>query len=405
MMMQEDKGPGLGAMLAVLFMASMTMMANTTIVSSLPGLRSHFSDVAGIDTLAGLIVTLPSLAVVIAAGASGWLIDRANRQLLLVAATTLYAIGGTTGLWADGLPAILAGRLFLGFGVALTMTLAMTWSADLWQGAARARFLGIQGAGMSAGGVVFMLLGGTLSSLHWRGAFAVYALVIPVAILGLVALAPYGREIARRKAEAAARPRSRAEPGFPWAAYAFVGPLAFVFMVTFYVTPTRLPFLLEGMGVTSPVAVAAIMATLTLVSMPTALMYGRIRRHVSAIGIFAGSFVLMGAGLLCHAYATSWEWVLAGSVLAGLGMGPSMPNYTTWFMARVPETQRGRASGLLTTAFFLGQFVSPLVSAPLVSAFGLSGAFGALGVTLVVLGLGLVVVARRETRAAAMVVG
>ena len=82
-----------------------------------------------------------------------------------------------------------------------------------------------------------------------------------------------------------------------------------------------------------------------------------------------------------------------------------MPNYTTWFMARVPESQRGRASGLLTTAFFLGQFVSPLVSAPLVSAFGLSGAFGVLGLALVVLGFGLVLLARRETRAAAMVAG
>ncbi|MBL9058236.1 MAG: MFS transporter, partial [Rhodobacteraceae bacterium] len=159
--MQENTGPGRGATLAVLFMASMTIMANTTIVSSLPGLRSHFAGVEGIDTLAGLIVTLPSLAVVIAAGASGWLIDRANRQVLLIAAALLYAVGGTTGLWADGLPAILLGRLCLGFGVALTMTLAMTWSADLWQGAARARFLGIQGAAMSAGGVVFMLLGGT----------------------------------------------------------------------------------------------------------------------------------------------------------------------------------------------------------------------------------------------------
>ena len=392
-------------MLAVLLMASMTIMANTTIVSSLPGLRDHFAGVEGIDTLAGLIVTLPSLAVVLAAGASGWLIDRANRQILLIAAALLYAVGGTTGLWADGLPAILVGRLFLGFGVALTMTLAMTWSADLWQGAARARFLGLQGASMSAGGVVFMLLGGTLSSLHWRGAFAVYALVVPVAILGLIALAPHGREIARRKAEAAARPRSRAEAGFPWAAYAFVGPLAFVFMVTFYVTPTRLPFLLEELGVTSPVAVAAIMATLTLVSMPTALMYGRIRRHVSAIGVFAGSYLLMGAGLLCQASATSWEWVLLGSVLAGIGMGPSMPNYTTWFMGRVPESQRGRASGLLTTAFFLGQFVSPLVSAPLVAGFGLSGAFGVLGLVLILLGLGLVVLARRETRAAAVVAG
>lgn len=394
--MQEETLPDRRATLAVLMMASMTIMANTTIVSSLPGLRDHFADVAGIDTLAGLIVTLPSLAVVLAAGGAGWLADRVNRQGLLVLAATLYAAGGTTGLWADGLTAILAGRLLLGLGVALTMTLAMTWSADLWQGAARARFLGMQGAAISAGGVVFMLLGGTLSSLHWRGAFAVYALVIPVAVLGLIALAPHAREIARNRATAdAARSGQRPQAGFPWLAFAFVGTLAFLFMVSFYVTPTRLPFLLEGLGVTSPVAVAAIMAVLTLVSMPMALMYGRIRRYVSAFGVFAFSFAMMGAGLVCHALATGWPMVLLGSVLAGLGMGPSMPNFTTWFMARVPETQRGRAAGLLTTAFFLGQFVSPLISAPLVAGFGLTGAFAVLGLALMVLGAGLAVLALR----------
>jgi MFS family permease len=81
--------------------------------------------------------------------------------------------------------------------------------------------------------------------------------------------------------------------------------------------------------------------------------------------------------------------VLAGSLIAGLGMGISMPNYTTWFMARVPAAMRGRASGLLTTAFFLGQFASPLVSAPLVAVFGLAGTFAVVGGALVLLGAGL----------------
>ena len=66
-----------------------------------------------------------------------------------------------------------------------------------------------------------------------------------------------------------------------------------------------------------------------------------------------------------------------------------MPNYTTWFMERVPATMRGRASGLLTTAFFLGQFASPLVSAPLVATFGLAGTFAAVGAGLITLGVGL----------------
>jgi MFS family permease len=99
--------------------------------------------------------------------------------------------------------------------------------------------------------------------------------------------------------------------------------------------------------------------------------------------------VLIGLGFLCHATATNWHGVLLGSLVAGLGMGISMPNYTTWFMARVPASMRGRASGLLTTAFFLGQFASPLVSAPLVAWFGLAGTFAAVGIALVALGVGL----------------
>jgi MFS family permease len=118
-------------------------------------------------------------------------------------------------------------------------------------------------------------------------------------------------------------------------------------------------------------------------------LYGRIRARLSAMTIFGLSFVLIGAGFLAHATASDWHGVLMGSLVAGLGMGISMPNYTTWFMARVPATMRGRAAGLLTTAFFLGQFASPLVSAPLVGWLGLAGTFAAVGGALMMLGSGL----------------
>ncbi|QYK43285.1 MAG: MFS transporter [Paracoccaceae bacterium] len=383
--------PGWPVTAAVMGIAAMTIMANATIASSLPGLRAHYAEVPGIDTLAGLIVTLPSASIVLTAGLVGWLADRFDRQVLLAVAALFYAAGGMAGLWAESLTAILAGRIVLGIGVAGTMTLAMAWAADLWQGPARARFMGMQGAAISAGGIVFMLLGGAMALLHWRGAFAVYGLVLPVAAFALWALAPEARSIRTRRAAARAGgtvPQA-GDGTFPWGAYLFVGPLAFLFMVAFYVTPTRLPFLLEDLGVSNTLAVGAIMAVLTLVSMPVALLYGHIRRHVSAFGVFAWSFALMGAALLAHSQATGWQGVLLGSVLAGLAMGPSMANYTTWFMARVPATQRGRAAGMLTTAFFLGQFASPLVSAPLVATFGLQGAFAVLGLGLVAIAGGV----------------
>lgn len=385
--MTPEPLPGRAVTLAVLGLASMTIMANATVASSLPGLRQHYADVPGIDTLAGLVVTLPSLAIVLSAGIMGILADRWDRQKLLMLTAALYCIGGTSGLWAESMTAILAGRLVLGLGVAGTMTLGMTWASDLWQGPARARFLGMQGAAISAAAIVFMLLGGALASLHWRGAFAVYALILPIAVLAVFVLGPRSRALRAGRT----RPADRSIGGerFPWAAYAFIAPLAFLFQVAFYVTPTRLPFHLEALGVHSPMVVGALMAALVVVSAPVSLLYGRIRQRLSAMVIFGLSFVLIGAGFLAHATASDWHGVLLGSMIGGLGMGISMPNYTTWFMARVPASMRGRASGLLTTAFFMGQFASPLVSAPLVAVFGVAGTFGVVGGGLIALGIGL----------------
>ena len=389
--------PGRLLTVSVLMLSAMTIMANATIAPSLPALREHYDGVPGIDTLAGLILTLPSVAIVLSAGLMDWLADRIDRQRLLLASGILYALGGTSGLWVDSLGGLLAGRIVLGVGVAGTMVLASTWAADLWQGPARERYLGMQGAAMSAGGIVVILVGGALATLHWRGAFATYLLVVPVTLLALSTLRPHA--LAR-----AGRPRATgpSDEGMPWRAFAFVGTLGFLFMTIFYVMPTRMPFRLSEIGIHNPLAVAGVMSMMTVASVPGALAYGRIRRHLSVMTIFALSWALMAVGMGIVATSQGVGAMALGAAVMGLGMGPSMPNYMTYWMNVVPPMLRGRASGLLTIAFFSGQFASPLVSAPLVAQWGLGGAFGVLALAEGVLAAGLALLALREARGPAL---
>lgn len=380
---------------AVLLLSGMTIMANATLSPSLPALRAHFADVPGIETLAGLVVTLPSLAVVLTAGAFGWLTDRVDRQALLLLSGFLYAVGGTSGLWVQDLFGILIGRLVLGIGVAGAMVLATTWAADLWHGEARTRFLGLQGAFMSAGGIVVIMIGGALSSLQWRGAFMTYLLVVPITVFALAALMPHARERRHRQSP---RPADLASHPFPWTLFAFAGAQAMLFMIAFYVIPTRLPFLLGGVGVAKPIVLSSIVALVTVAALPGALAYGHLRRRLSTLSVFALCWSIMGLGLLVLSMATNMAVMVLGVSLVGMGLGPAMPNQTSHLMAAMPPTQRGRASGLLTMAVFAGQFVSPLFSGTLVEGLGEDGALRVLGIVQIGLALGLAVTVMYRAR-------
>jgi MFS family permease len=390
--------PGPFVTIAVLMLSAMTVMANATIAPALPALRAHYGAVPGIETLVGLLMTLPSLAIMLTAGLAGWLADTLDRQKLLIGSVILYAIGGTSGLWVDSLGGMLAGRVVLGIGVAGTMVLSTTWAADLWQGEARARFLGYQGAAIAVGGVLVILMGGALASLHWRGAFATYLLVVPVTLAAWLALAPFMLMRTRRE-HAGKIPPVPGEP-FPWPAFAFVGTLGFLFMTAFYVIPTRLPFLLGNVGMTAPILLGAVTAIVTLAALPGALTFGRLRGRVSAMWIFALSWGVMSLGMLILSVASTVTAMAFGAAVVGLGMGPAIPNYTAHLMATVPPSARGRASGLLTTAFFAGQFVSPIVSAASISAFGLAGTFQAFALFQAALALVLAGMAIRMSRRA-----
>ena len=368
----EDHAQGAGVTAVVLLLSSLTVMANATIAPALPGLAAAFEGTPRIDALAGLALSLPSLSIVLTAGLFGLAADRLDRRALLAALCILYGAAGASGAVAPGLWSLLGGRVLLGVAVAGVMTLVTQMAGELWRGPARERFLGLQAAATSAGGIAFLLAGGFLAEASWRGPFLVYLVAVPLAPIAYLALR---RPLADRD-----RAPSRAHAAVPWRAVLEVGSLAFLAMVAFYLIPTRLPFRMAALGDASPTLSGAAIACVTLASVPASLTFPRIRTRFLPKTIFGGALGAMAGGLALIGVADGPAAIFAGCLLVGAGLGFVVPNQVSWLMARVGDDARGRAAGLLTMAIFAGQFAAPLFAAALEPLVGLGATFRIAGI-------------------------
>lgn len=368
----------------VLLVSSLTVLANATIAASLPGLARAFAATPCIETLAGLVLSLPSLAVVATATLFGLAADRLDRRTILVGAMVAYALGGASGALAQSMPQLLAGRLLLGLGVAGTLTVATQVATDLWHGADRARFMGWQGAAISAAGIASVAGGGLLAEWGWRVPFLIYLLSLPVAALAWIVVPPRKR----RSAGALTEETGLSEP-FPWRILVLTAGIMFLVMVFILLAATHLPFLLNEIGVVSPGVIGLTLALMTVASFPTGLFYGRVRARVEPQAIAVVALMLMGSGFAVISQSHTLAPVIVGILVTGTGLGLIIPNQNVWLMAHVPAAFRGRASGLMTTCLFAGQFVSPLVSGALLAVMDLHGVFLAFAGSIVAIAAAL----------------
>ncbi len=367
--------------LVLLLASTLTALAGSIVAPALPVIAARFEDTPGAVTLTRLILTLPGLGVVLSAGRLGRLADLWGRRRLMIAGMILFAVTGTSGVWLDDLYAILAGRILLGVAIAAIMISVTALIAELTSGKIRSRFMGHQLAAMSIGGLLFMTGGGVLSDLGWRWPFAVYGVSVLLIPAVLRTIAPD-----RPRPDA---PREEA-PLTPTLLTIYVA--AFLGMALFYITPLQLPFLLRDVFGADGTRTGLSLGLITISITAGSLIFSRLRSRLGSRRLFVLTFATMAPGMTLIGVAPSWAVLLAGFVVLGVASGQLMPNQSTWISELVPDAQRGRALGRLTTAIFMGQFLSLLLSEPAERAgVSLAGVFllGAVLSGLVAVGLWL----------------
>ncbi len=337
----------------LLLLSALTVMSGATIAPALPAMQAHFADTPNAALLVKLALTILGIVIAVTAPLFGVLADRYGRRPVLLAALTLYVIGGGSGLIAQSLGQVLLGRIVLGLAVAGTMTAAGALVNDLFSGPARGRFLSQQAAFTSFGGAVLLPLGGVLAAVGWRAPFFLYlaaALLLPLLLRlprGIPGVVPdlTGPVQAPR-----------------WGAVTLVYALALGYMVVFYLMPAQGPFLLRALDA-SPGLTGLMLGSSTLMAAVTSLVFSRFAGRFDPRRLAGLGMVVVALGWLLVFRAPGLAVVEAGLLVAGLGGGLIFPNLYAWLADLTPPAWRGRVTAGMSSAVFLGQFLSPLLLA------------------------------------------
>ena len=366
----------------LLLVSTLTIMSGATISASLPGIAARFADVENVALLSRLVLTLPAVLIALFSPAAGFLVDRFGRKPLLTVSLALFTVAGASGLFLDTLPGLLVGRAVLGLAVGGIMTATTALVGDFFQGPARDRYMGLQQAFVGIGGTIFLTGGGFLAEVHWRGPFLIYTVAI-LLLPAAIAFLPEPRRVrpaGTAAGEARLGRRAVVLLGVPFLAAA-------VNMIAFYMIPTQLPFYLEHIGFAAPSLAGTAIGAGQLVGVLSALAFAPFRRRLGLMGVFGLGFTSAGLSFLLLAGAESYASVLLAMAVSGICMGTIMPNFAAAAMLLAPPVLRGRISGLLVSSIFAGQFLSPIVSQPLIAASGYGAAYATVGAVVLVFGI------------------
>jgi len=349
--------------ISLLLLSMMTMMSNVAIVTSLPHLKDHFPGEPDIEFLSRLMLTLPSLSIALLAPFLGHMLHRLPRRISAVAALVLFGIAGSAGLYLQGIEALLASRAVLGIAIALLMIITTSLVGDYFTQETRHRYMGLQSAFTSIGGLLFLIGGGLLSDLGWRYPFGIYLigiLFIPLVLLFIV-------EPTHPKEEMGAGENTgRLLPIYL---------LAFFLMLLFYTLPTQMPFLMINHFGASGALTGAIIASAFIFNALGALSFARLKKRFDFAAIYLIGMAIIATGFVIIGEVRSVYLFFLTSPIMGFGGGLLMTNVMAWMLSRSHHSRRVKSSGYMSSSLFMGQFFSPIVFHPLVAQFGVQHFF------------------------------
>ncbi|MDR9403415.1 MAG: MFS transporter [Halothece sp. Uz-M2-17] len=368
---------------AVLLGASpIVILPSSAISPALPAIQDYFAEVNNSEYWVRLVLTMPALSIIIGGLLVGQLIDRVGRKPLLISSMILASLSGVMGYGLDSLTFLLLTRVALGFAVAGAITSVTTLIADYYEDQTRSTLMGLQSTVIATVGVVVLSLSGVLADISWRTPFLIY--------LSPLILVPFMMLWLREPMEDVVETEQKNT--FSWSqlplfTIGIIYGVELLHMFLFYLTPVQLPFYLRSSFDASASLSGIAIATMTFCQAGSSLGYGWLKARLTFVNILAIAFTLGCFGHIIVAVAPSIKFIVLGLAVSGLGFGLLFPNCKVWVTQTVEPKIRGRALGGLTTAFYIGEFLSPFASQTAVKWVGAGGAYalasGILGIVAV----------------------
>lgn len=366
-MMAVSKPFSLGVILAS---ATLTIMAGSIIAPVLNLMR----DGLGVAPQSiGLIITTHGLFMALFSPLMGSVMDRKGARRPYIVALICYGLAGGFGLLINSFWVLLVSRACLGIALAGIFTGINVLILNMYDGNERDRVMGWRGSAQSFGGVIWPLIGGTLGGFSWRLPFAVYMLAIPIGLLAIAAVpepAIQYRDGPESNCRTSVFRVFRESP-----VLLVIYGLMFFANILLYAIVIFLPQLLETFGISSTFRIGLFITAMTGSAGVTAFIYGKIRSRFTYRVIVTIAVALWTVAFTFISLAPGSRIIAMAVALFGVSQGLIFPSVMVWIGDVVPPSFRGRFSSYLGTFGFIGQFLSPILLAPIFMLVSLKGVF------------------------------
>jgi len=336
--------------LAILSLSLLTVMSGAAVAPAVADIVAYFPNSS--DMLGKMVLTTPALTIMPMALITGLLSGRIARKRLVYAGIFFYVLGGAGGGLTTSIPSLLFMRAVLGIGVGILMPLSTGIIADIWSGDEKARTMGLASASSNLGGIIAMLLSGSLAAVSWRASFLIYLLGIVVWLLIFFFLPE------NHPAPAAKRLPSQCIGG---GSYIRWGLGMFMLMAAFYAIPVNIALYFQGHGIGGSRMAGAAMAAMTASSFLTGIMYGKLKKALGgwlpsvSLCLFALSYY--GLSVFPSAFP-----LFCSLVLNGMAFGTLVPLIMDGVTKTAGHSSGTAGTSVVTSFLFAGQFASPLIT-------------------------------------------
>ncbi len=334
---------------AILSISTLTILMNAAIVPLLSSISSAFPLAS--PTLIKMSLSLPALMGIPFSLLTGLLARFIPKKILLAGGLMLYSLGGMgTGL-TRSIQGFLAMRALLGAGAGVVAPLASDFIADFYEGDQRAKMFGYANSSANITGIFMPLVAASLAVINWRYAFAVYGLGLMVLALTWFSI-PLINPTSSAPSEK--RPLFILTPAVLGPAFSM-----FFLLLLFFSVPSNLSVYIktENLGTPSIAALLISVSTLTstIFNLLFARIYARIKDWILPLGFF-----LCASGFAAITGITGLTALIIGQMLIGTALGLLFPYFPLIITERTPPEDTTGALAVLSSAFSLGVFLSPI---------------------------------------------
>jgi MFS family permease len=366
-------------LILLLAIGTLTVMAGAIIAPNLPNLVADFQ----LDPeIAGILVGTHLITVALSVPFFGILADRFGALTVLIPSLIAYAIFGIVGAFVPGFRSLLVLRALLGISTGGLTASSMGLLGKFYHGKARQQVLAYASGALAIANICYPLLAGLLGSLGWRWAFCLYGLAIPFALISPKLLNQSGPLDSHTHVSLGTDGKPQTAQSVPLMALITdrqIFPILLAMLVTcgtIYVTFIYVPIYMRDVLQATTASIGAVLATTALGSgLIAAFGVRRLARTFGGLTTIIVAYGLMAAMLVAFSSVTRLPLMFAVAIVFGLAFGTIMPSLYGHLSERTPTEFQATILSMGTGLGFLGQFLSPIVLAPIVANYGVVSAF------------------------------